>query len=109
MLAEKWIDANAKLELSSTQMESTFSKLSSSIAENFVGFMNKNQTKNINVASSSGTNVKTIHDNVVKTKTYDELRFDSQGAIFFFFFSKIINKEYQFFFFYFSLFIRSIS
>ncbi|XP_014204314.1 protein inturned [Copidosoma floridanum] len=78
MLAEKWINANAKPELMIPQKESSFLKIPSSIADNLVGLIKTNQSKSSSIVTSSSV-AKSAHEisNIGKTKTCDESRFDS--------------------------------
>lgn len=82
MLAEKWINANAKPEVITPQKESAFSKIPSTIAENFVGFIKTNQSKlSVNVTSST---IKPAHDgiNIAKNRGSEEARHELACTVF---------------------------
>ncbi|OXU28206.1 hypothetical protein TSAR_008339 [Trichomalopsis sarcophagae] len=76
MLAEKWINANAKPEIIAPQKESMSSKMPLSIAENLVGFIKTNQSKSLSNLSSN--TIKSTYDNTsfTKSRNYEESRLE---------------------------------
>ncbi|KAJ8678809.1 hypothetical protein QAD02_014596 [Eretmocerus hayati] len=80
ILAEKWINANAKPEIAIPQKGLNSSKASSSVAENVVGFIKPNPSKTDSYSNSF--NAKTYLDSKrsSRNKFIDESRPDSSSA-----------------------------
>ncbi|XP_014223988.1 protein inturned [Trichogramma pretiosum] len=77
MLAEKWINANAKPEIVAVQKGSTPSKASPNISDNLMDYIKTNQLRSSNNMISTTPKSSFDASNVSKNRSVEDARFDS--------------------------------